>query len=485
MSAIVFHRQVLKNVAILAALVLFGLNVPICVADPKTENERESKWIRENSELVEPLQKGFDEGFVIGPKRLQEANKSFSQARRIAPSDPRVDYAQGLVAIKQSQLKPALAQFQAAVDLDANYWPARQALIWTQFVEKKYEPGFKQLVDFAKRVQAAAPAGKTTEAQHAATRWIGQVLAAASQAETTKRHSELIGGYVDDVFSAIGDELWGSLEEGREIFNEREFVRGQTEGLSKLAAERSEKIRRERKTAQIDKNLDAAAKAKDDAEKSKEEWKTWIDRELTKSDQELERLEANFKDLEVRGKSLFQSITSTGQEITAMELTLSTLNPRTTPPMVMQNAQQQYSQRQSQLLNLQFEYNANLGRMSVVAQAGAQATALRDEKIAQYEKSTGELVKKNAALTKWSDRLSNQKQKMAIKKPGKGGADKAADKKNGPPAFRQMVPFDLQHEKDLIIASLKPPVNESDDAGADEGEQRPKAGAAGDAPFGK
>ena len=155
-----------------------------------------------------------------------------------------------------------------------------------------------------------------------------------------------------------------------------------------------------------------------------------------------------------------------------MELALSTLNPRTTNPVAMQNAQQQYVQRQNQLLQYQLEYNTNLGRMSEVAQAGAVATTQRAEAISRYEKSTGELVKKNAGLEKWSDRLKNEKQKLTVNKSGgKGGktaaTDKNSDKKPAAVTFKTILPLDLQLEKDRLLASFSPPVKAVEDkAGA-------------------
>jgi hypothetical protein len=448
---IVLQYLVAFSVSVSAAQIKSG-------ADGKTSRDYTPG---ENPALVEHFQDAFESGFVVGPKRLQEAQKSLTQARRLAPRDPRVDYALGLVQVKQTQIKQAVTQFQAAIAVDHDYWPAWQGAIWGQFVDKRYEPGFKQLIEFSKLVRQAAPADETSEMQRDAARWIGQVLAALTLADDAKRNEKLLGAQVDNVVDALGEELWEALEEGRNSLTDRELARGQAEGLARQASEKTDKVRRARKAADLDKTIEETAKAKEDNEKSKDDWKTWLEEGLAKSDKELARLEKDYAFLNQRAQSLDQSITLAGQELTAMQLTISMINPRTANPMAMQNSQQQYIQRQNQLTAYQLDYNATVGRMNDVAQAGSVAYGRRTEMIARYEKATGDLVKKNASLDKWGDRLKNEKKKLDVNKPAKnpkGGAnDKQVDKKPVLPSFKTILPLDLQHEKERVMTSLSPP----------------------------
>src|SRR5262249_61730045 len=124
-----------------------------------------------------------------------------------------------------------------------------------------------------------------------------------------------------------------------------------------------------------------------------------------------------YKFLEQRAQSLMQSITLVGQEITSLEFGISTLNPRTASPFVMQNAQFQLLQRQNQMLGYQMDYNATVGRMSNVARQGNLGMQQRAEAVKQYETATGQLVKKNADLEKWTARLKDEKQKLTLQAP--------------------------------------------------------------------
>lgn len=443
----------MSHLHLLTAILALSL-AAVVQADPKPEG----KSAPADKALVDCLQRAFEDGFVIGPKRLQEAQKHLNQARRLAPDDPRVDFAQGLVLMKQSQMKQAIVQFEAAIERDdSRFWPAWQAAIWAQLAEKRYEPGLKRLVEFAGIVRSAEPPGETSEAQREAARWIGQVIAAASSADDAKKLDELLAGTSNDVLKAIGDDLWDELEEGRDAIGAREFALGQAAGKARQTAEKSDRVRKDRKAAALDKTIEGAGKQKEDNEKTKEEWKTWIDDVLAKSDKELGRLEKDFNFLDQRAQSLTQSITLVGQELTAMELVLNTSNPRTTNPLAMQNAAQAYMQRQNQMLSYQLDYNATVGRMSDLAQAGAQAAQQRADAITQYEKATGDLTKKNAGLDKWAGRLKNEKQKLTINKPTAKGGKAAADKKPAAITFKSILPFDVVHEKERLLASFAPP----------------------------
>src|SRR5262245_7096711 len=92
--------------------------------------------------VIEAIKNLLDEGFASGPKHLPVAQKKYQVARKVAGEDPRLDYAYGLVLLKQAQHKQALVQFEAAIGRPGPaYWPAWQALIWGRLVERQHEKG--------------------------------------------------------------------------------------------------------------------------------------------------------------------------------------------------------------------------------------------------------------------------------------------------------------------------------------------------------
>src|SRR5579872_3708050 len=169
------HFQIQTDSLRCLAALTVSLAISVAAADPKIGGDTSPKPPpSDNAALVGHLKRGFDEGFVIGPTRLQEAQKSFAEARRLAPRDPRVDYALGLVLVRQSHLEEAITRFEAAIENDKSYWPAWQAAIWARLAANRYEPGLKRLDEYAQAVEEAETRDAVSEAQRDAANWIGK-----------------------------------------------------------------------------------------------------------------------------------------------------------------------------------------------------------------------------------------------------------------------------------------------------------------------
>ncbi len=472
------------------AALAVGLSVSLAQADPKIDGKTAAKPSpAESAALVNHFKRAFEEGFAIGPTRLQEAEKHLAQARRLAPRDPRVDYAHGLVLVRQSHVEQAIAPFKAAIENDKSYWPAWQAAIWAQLAANRYESGLKQLDEYAQAVEEAETRNEVSEAQRDAARWIGQLIESLARSADSKKLHDLLAAHQVHLLDTFGTELSEAVEAGSESIRDREFELDQAADNARRTAEKSAEVRKERKAAQLDKSLEGAAKKKEDNEKSKEDWKSWLDDELAKSDKDLGRLERDYTYLNQRVQSLSQSIILAGQDMTYLNAQLSMFNPQlyaqstqntnaqnaqamqnslnANPQnlQAIQNMQSQLLQRQNQMVSYQTDYNASVGRMSQIAQAGALATSQKAAAIVRYEKATGDLTRKNAGLDKWSGRLKNQKQKLVVTKPAaKGGRN--ADNKTAPASFRTILPLDVAHEKEHLLASFAPPAAPADGKGA-------------------
>jgi hypothetical protein len=445
-------------------LFLFSLIVPVILG---TAHFREFAAAAPPDEaaLAGHLKNAFEEGAVFGPKRLQEAQKHLAQARRVAPGDWRVDYAQGLVLVKQSQMKPAIVQFEAALNHDdGRHWPAWQATIWAYLVDKQYEVGLKKLDEYATAVEAAEQPDEVSEAQRDAARWIGQLIEALSRCADTQKQHDLIAAHQVHLLDTFGDELSDAVDAGRDAIRDREFTLEQSAGAARQVADREKERRRKDKTARLEKDLEGAGKAKEDAKKSAEEWKTWLDDNLAKADKHLGLLERDYKFLDQRAQSLNQSITLVGREITALEFGLNRIDPvRNANPFVSQNALFQLQQRQNQMFGYQLDYNATVARQQQVAQQGAQANQERADIINRYETATGQLVKKNADLDRWTDRLKNEKQKLTVQKPAPIGGRKAPADKKQTISLKTMLPLDFDVEKERVLASFAHPQKDDEE----------------------
>jgi hypothetical protein len=358
---------------------------------------------------------------------------------------------------RQSQWNQAISQFDAAIENDDSYWPAWQAAVWTQLAEKRYESGLRRLVEFAAIVRGSEKPDDISEAQRDAARWIGRVIVALSLTDDSKQLDKLLAANCNDVLRALGDDLWQELVEGRDSIAAREIAVGQAAGIARPAADKHQQARQERKAVLLDKTIEEAGRARENNEKDKAEWKRWLDDELAHYDKTLGRLERDYKFLDQRLLSLTNSINFVARELSAMGLAPGGTDLPNGYALGLQDAQQKYLERQNQYQSYQMDYNSTLERTSDVARAGAHAAKQRAIAIAEYEKETGQLVKKSAGLEKWSIRLKDEKLKLTVNKAAvKGNKAGTIDKKAAHPTFKTILPFDLEGERDRLLASFSP-----------------------------
>lgn len=425
--------------------------------------ERKPLTEADETALGAQLKQAFDEGYVVGPKRLHEAQKYLVQARRAAPGDPRIEYATGLILLKQGQVKPATVQFEAAIGRDgAAYWPAWQAAVWSHLADKQYEPGLKRLVEYAALVRNAEKPDEISEIQREAARWVGQLLEAVSHLPDSRKIDDLLAEYQVKVLDAFGDKLSESLDEGRELIRARQFELDQAAGAARSTADRKKTLRDQDKSAKLDKNIEGAGQEKENAKKSEQEWKQWLDDALAASDKQVGLLERDYKFLDDRSQSLFRSYTLAGTQLTALQLSMNPTTLKNMDQFTLNNLNQQVLACQNQMLGYQLEYNATLGRMTDVAQRGSQAMQDRADAIKRYEDATGQLVKKKADLDKWAARMKTEKQKIAAQN-NKPAAKKAGADKKQQHSLKTVLPLNLELERDHLLASLAPATKDKAD----------------------
>lgn len=444
------------------ALVCASFASAAALAADKQDAPRQPQGIA--PEVATHLQEALEEGFGSGPKHLHEAQKHLDKARKGAPRDPRVEYAAAIIFLKQSQTKAAVSRFEAALKLDkTGYWPAWQGAIWGHLAEKQLEMGLKQLDEFALLVEGAEAPDEISEAQRDAARWVGQVYEAAVATAESKKTRDQAAGHEQHLLETFGDELAEAFEDGREALRDRLFELEQEEGMNRAAAGRNAERRKQDKAAKLEKEIEGLGKAKETAARTADEWKKWLEDVQAKADKQLGLLERDYNFLNQRLASLMQSITLLGQQMTALELQANT-QQNGTAPIYAQNAQFLLMQWQNQMLGYQLDYNATLGRMSEIARLGALLAEQKAEAVKRYETETGQLVKKEVDLDKWSGRLKNQKQKLTVQKPAGKGSKKAAHKKPQL-SLKALLPFDAERERDQLIATWAPaPALEDDKA---------------------
>lgn len=406
--------------------------------------------------LVTGVEELLEEGFKVGPRQLSLIKKKLEAARaQSADDDPRLDYAYGIILVRQSQIKAAVVQFESAVNRKGPaYWPAWQALIWGQLIDRQYDKGLRRLDEFAKLAGTTEEGAEVSDAQRDAARWMGEILEALDLTVAGKKFHDTIVEHDATIREALGDELSEVLDTGRDIVHERDLEFTQKAGQSRDELEKKLARRRKGQKGKFDSDLVDFDKEKENNARSADEWKKWLDETLEKVDKQLGELEKEYQFQQKRAESLQQSILVAGKELTLLNVQLNVIGGQPLGggifQMQMGRMQQQAILRQNQLMNYQLEYNATIGRMSQTAQQGQAVHRERGAVVQKYEKATGSLVKKNAELDRWAARVAEKKKKLDVQGVGKPkGARSAADRRI--PSLKSYVPFDVDAERARVL----------------------------------
>lgn len=102
-----------------------SLSVAAAAADLDRQAEQRPAAKRKPTPLEETVAAMFNAGLRIGSRHLSEAERHFEQARRLSPNNPWVEYAWGLLLLKQFKREDAGEQFERIrTELEPSFWPA-------------------------------------------------------------------------------------------------------------------------------------------------------------------------------------------------------------------------------------------------------------------------------------------------------------------------------------------------------------------------
>lgn len=440
-----------EKIAIAIGLLLTVVSCPLVRADDENRSGREQPAV--SSPASRSVQTLLEEGFAAGSGKAQAAQKQAALAQKLAPQDPRVNYAYGLVLLKLAQNANARSQFDAAVKQPGPaYWPAWQASIWTALVNRQYDAGMKQLDEYVGLVARPVEEPRAKQAQLDAAVWIGQMVEALDKiVEQPKRTRDRIAQSEEHIRKTFSDELHDAFNSGREAIRDRyDEATGQLALREEVQAKKEERDLQDQ-SAKVNSDIGNVEKQKEDTARSAEELKKLLEEQIAALDKQLGELERDYQLLERRAESVQRSYILAGREVTALQLQSQGATGSRTSTVNQQQVQQQLQQRQNQMAAYELEYNATTLRMSQVAQGARGVVAQRANVIRDYELATGQLVKKNAALDKWSSRLSDKKKKLSAA-TAKAGTTPAKDVKIK--SLAALVPFDLEGEKVRVLKSF-------------------------------
>lgn len=410
-------------------------------------------------------------GFEPGRESLPKAKVVYDAAVKAGDKSPELAYAYGLVLAKQFKPKDAIEQFRLAAEAsDAPYWPAWQALTFSHFNSKDTTAGYDRLFDFAKRLQGNDPPVPLDE-QKRMVEWMGQLVGALDKLAESPKAQETVRKNDLRLRDLLGEDLQTSYDEGRHeaedaaLLVEVELDAAKEQQLAKNEQERVEKL------SKTEADAEAAKKKAEAVKKSAEDWKRLLDDQLKQFDRLLARLEKEHGILERRAVENLEAQNQIDREINAIRqratATAGRARGRTgnVPIVNARTTEQQIDQFLNQKILLQTENDRLTQESLAIHQNAARAVRERQGVIQQYQQKTGQLVKEEAAVQKWQDRLKKDSTKLKAPASDKGGAVTRTLTKAK--SLRTYIDFDLADERQRLLDQIDPPTEREGEAPAE------------------
>lgn len=434
-----------KSVRNLLALLILCLvpSTPASAAEPAPSSE---------SVVGQRLSEMFSVGFDRGANSLKAAQRHYEVAKELSPGNARVEYAYGLVLLKQLKNKEALAQFQAATKAPGEeYWPAWQALVWSHLVAKDYTEGYVRLTEFAKRL--AASNSDPSERQQAA-EWIGQVISALQKSVDTVKQREALVREDETLKDVLGAALGPSLARGKSGVNSLHALLEEDVQQTRQQAQAREAKENAEKQAQVAKNLETSEEKKEALKKTAEESKKYLEEQLVAFDKQLTRLERDYEFLQKRILSLAASQLQINAEIQLLSSASQNQN-QTRSPLATANPaanEQRRALLEAMMVRYQAEADQTLAATMAVSQRAQALIGQKAVTIKQYERATGQILEQESSLNKWQERLKSDGEKL--KAAPKAKLVPVTNKINQARSFRTYVNLDLPLERDRVLDSF-------------------------------
>lgn len=404
-------------------------------------------------------------GFEPGRESLPKAKVVYDTSVKAGDKSPELAYAYGLVLLKQFKPKDAIEQFRLAADHpEAPYWPAWQALIYSHFTAKETTAGYDRVFDLAKRLQKSQP-GVALDEQKRLVQWMGQLVGALDKLAESPKAQEAVRKNDLRLRDLLSEDLLTSYDEGRHdtedaaLLVEVELDEVKTQQQAKNEQERVEKL------SKTEAEAEAAKKKADAVKKSEEDWKRWLDDQLKQNDRLLTRLEKDYSLMERRAQENLETQNQIDRQINAIrqQSAQATQQKKSTRSNAQINAQivaqRNADQRVDQLLNQKIQLQFEVDRLSQeafgVSQNASRVVQQRDLAMKKYQQMTGQLVKEEAAVQKWQDRLKKDTTKLKAPASDKGGAVNRTLTKAK--SLRTYIDFDIADERQRLLEQIDPP----------------------------
>jgi hypothetical protein len=452
------QRPIIAALIFLAALALSVLTGASADPHDRSATNARRNPAGENQTATASIRAVLDDGFGRGQRGLQDARSHAQSADRGEGTDPRVPYAYGIVLLKHLKYRDALEQFEfAAAAGNGAYLPASKARIRTRFQLKQYDAGLKDAEELARRLRYRSFPWSDSKSRSGA-HWLGRVIGYFALPKVKLVNSKTLSSREAVLRKLLGEDLQQAFDGGRTSI-EQEYEEQQAslnlEGAA-LAAKRKDKLKQEADKIESRRQL-----VKDQAKTvnlTAKEWKNWLDEQLELTNKQLAVLKKDYGVLDAATNAISRQITEVQFEMRrlSMQAQFAFRQRRRLREDDRHNCRYEYLYQQldNQLEKYHLQRLTLFRRSQGVLAQARSVVAKRSEAQQRYQNATGQLLKKDKTLQKWSAVLKQAKEKQAAL--AAKGSPHARALARRLVAISTYLPLDPQAQKQLLLEEIDP-----------------------------
>lgn len=397
---------------------------------------------------VQAVERMLEQGFRIGRNQMQSAERQYKLARQQFPDDPRLDYAYGLVLLRQMQYDAAAEHFASASrEADPPSWPAARALIWTKVLLNDSQTALTLATELAARVQASDPAAHAEDRLHTA-HWIGELLEAVRLLSDVAALEDWFPDLKEAIESAFDKELRDAYLEGRTALTERRTELDLAIDQTRSDTTQSQQKRQQEQQKQIELQIKELERNQSDLGKSAEQWKEWLRDHEKSVDRALAVLEQEYKLLQTRSESL-----SASQFLLEQEISLMRSNNNQVRGQQRVNWDREIQFREAEKFAYYTENVRVLNQADAVARQATQLIQKRQAAAQRFQAATGQLARNDQKLNRWTERLNADRKKLEIPPDGKSSRLAALERRAS--SLRSYLDLDLNAERERALKAFE------------------------------
>jgi hypothetical protein len=385
----------------------------------------------------------------------QAARQAYDSLRPQVKDRRRLHYAYGVATLKMKRYPAATQAFLAATQESPGFeFSPWKGLIWTELTLKHYDDGLNHIEALARLIADDDFAGSDEESDRIAV-WLGQTMSALTKIVAAPKVLQRLDEVDARLREMWSDELRDAYQSGRDYADTQYGELMSDLKQAKDDAQSREELARVQKQQNLQKDIGAAEKEREQLKKSAEQLQKQFEQRLLQIDKQLARLERDYSYLTTRAASVMRSMA-----MIQAQLQLTQQRSASNPPNGVRSpylgSLDDPVQRLDFLLGMyQRELEMTMARSTFVVQQAMQGLQLREQTARHVQQTVGDLERKDADLQKWQDRLSQAGENLKKAKI-KATSPSVRQKRQQAKSLNTYLEFDPEWERIRITEPPNP-----------------------------